>query len=250
MTGWLPAAAELGAYEGIRRGDQAAFRALAEPLQPVLRRLAGVYVDSEPSADALVLRSWDTALRGLSMFRWHTPLATWVAGITVAFGRTHHAADAQLPQAPATMPAVEVPGPPDWSDLPWGHRWQVVPANLAETLAALPLDQREVIHGSDVEQWRPDRVCAVFGLPGSTYERLLDQAHAHLRDTFASLIGQSGPSRHHADQIASIIAWLNRKADDHPERLDPRAVEAYRRWWAGHQTVWRRLGQPLRQLSG
>lgn len=140
MTSWLPPAAELDAYDGIRRGSQAAFRSLAEPLQPALRRLAGVYVDTESGVDALVMRSWEMALRGLSMFRWHTPLATWIAGITVAFGRTHHAAVAPPATAAAQMPAHELPGPPDWSDLPWGRRWQDAPISLGDIFAALPLD--------------------------------------------------------------------------------------------------------------
>lgn len=57
MTAWFSAAAELDAYEGIRRGDEDAFRAVAEPLQPTLRRLASLYVDSETHADAVVLRT-------------------------------------------------------------------------------------------------------------------------------------------------------------------------------------------------
>jgi len=103
-----------------------------------------------------------------------------------------------------------------------------------------------VVHGRDVEQWPPNRVREVLRLPDVIYERLLGEARASLGETLAPLVGQTGPSRHQATQIAAIIAWLNRKAEAHPERLDPRTMAAYRHWWAEHQTVWQRPSSPGR----
>lgn len=251
MTGWLPEAVESDAYEGIRRGDVDAFRLLAEPLQPTLRRLAGLYVDSETSAEAVVRHSWDVALHGLDMFRWRTPLATWVTGITVAFGRTHHgrAEAARLPQI-THVPARELPGPENWSDLPWGPRWEQAGATLVRTLAALPIEQREVIHGRDMEQWPPRRVCDVFGLPDVAYRRLLTEARTQLHGALALLIGQTGPTEHRDAQLAAITGWLNRRLDSRPEPLDPHLVAVFRRWSATRHRGWRRFSHRLLRLEG
>lgn len=241
MNAWLSAAAELDAYEGIRRGDEAAFRALAEPLQPTLRRLASLYVGSETRADAVVVRTWTLALRGLHMFAWRSPLATWIAGITVASGRAHDVrVSAPVPRPITSAPGREVAGPPDWSDLPWGERWTQAEATLADALAGLPAAQREVVHGRGIEQWPPSRVCGVFGLPAATYERLLTDGHLRLHDALALLVGQPGPNPHRPAQIAAITQCLAQLLDARPEQLDPRTVALFRRWSGRRHRGWRR----------
>lgn len=247
MTGWLSAAEELDAYEGIWRGDADAFRAIAEPLQPTLRRLVCLYIDSTDRADAAVLHTWESALRGLHMFRWHTPLATWIIKLTVGFGRTH--ATAHPAAAPPSVSEQEVPGPPDWSDLPWGARWEHAGATLAAALPALPTPLREVVHGRDIEQWPPQRVCNVFGIPRTTYQQRLRRAHIRLHDALAPLVGQTGPSPHRPAQIAAITGWLNQRADDRPEPLDPRVLAIFQRWAPRHPITWTGLTHWLRGSS-
>lgn len=230
---------------------------LAEPLQPTLRRLAGLYVDSAARADAIVLHSWEVALRGPDMFRWHTPYATWVAGIVVAFGR--RSAPGSVPSGSVGWPSAgrQRHGPGDWSDLPWSARWEGAGATLARTLATLPTREREVIHGRDVERWPRRRVCDVFGLLEVTYEQQLAGGHRRLHEALALLVGQSGPSEHHAAQLAATARCLTQRSDARSELLDPRAVEVFRRWSTSRTAGWRRLarGRPdgrgtARQLSG
>lgn len=247
MAGWLSAAEELDAYEGIWRGDGDAFRAIAEPLQPTLRRLACLYIDSTDRVDAVVLRTWESALGGLHLFHWHTPLATWIAKLTVGCGRRH--ATAHAPAVPRSPAEQEAPGPPDWSDLPWGARWLHAGATLTSALAALPTSLHEVVHGRDIEQWPPQRVCDVFGLPRTTYQQRLHRAHIRLHDSLAPLVGQTGPSPHRPAQIAAITAWLNQRVDDHPEPLDPRVLEIFQRWAPRRPLAWTGLSQWLRGSS-
>jgi DNA-directed RNA polymerase specialized sigma24 family protein len=256
-TAWLPEAVELDAYEGIRNGDERAFRVLAEPLQLTLRRLAGLYVDSAARADAVVLHSWEVALRGPDMFRWHTPYATWVAGIVVAFGR--RSARAAGPAGRARWPTATAPrcGPEDWSDLPWSARWEGAGATLARTLATLPASELEVIHGRDIEGWPHRRVCDVFGLLEVTYEQQLTSGHERLREALAHLIAQPPGGEHHAAQLAATARCLTQRSTTRPEPLDPRAVEVFRSWSASRTAGWRRLtrGRPdgrgaSPQLSG
>lgn len=236
MMAWLPGAVELGCYESIRRGSEEAFRTLATPLQPTLRRLAGLYVDSETSVDAVVLLNWCGVLRALEVFRWHTPLATWIAKGVVELGRPRHAR-AREPTLHAVKPVRrhEVPGPPDWSDLPWTARWERAGETLDRALESLPVDQREVIHGRDGEQWPPRRVCDVFGLPEVVHDQLLADARRHLHAELAQIVGQTNPSDHERDaQVAAITTWLSNRiaARTGSERLDPRTVAAFRRWSA------------------
>lgn len=161
-TGWLSAATEAEAYEGIREGEEAAFRAAALPLQPVLRRLARVIVRSPDEADDITVRTWVVALHGLDMFTWHTPFATWVARITVAQGRTRARETGPHAHSAVPVPPRPAPGPDDWSDLPWSARWEHALPILATSYWALPLAQREVVHARDVERWTSRRVCDVL----------------------------------------------------------------------------------------
>jgi DNA-directed RNA polymerase specialized sigma24 family protein len=247
VTGaWLSEAVELEAYEGIRRGDEEAFRLLAQPLNPTLRRLAGLYLASAPAADESVLHTWGVTLRGLSMFRWHTPLATWVAGIAVGSGRAHVGrAGRRQPASAAPRLDRKLPGPDDWSDLPWGARWEPAGARLARTLAALPTPELEVLHGRDGEQWPPRRVCDVFGLPEVTYELLLANAHAQLLRALGLLVGQPEPSPHDDARIAALSRWLARRVDDRPEPLDPRVITVFRRWSATRRRSCLRISHRL-----
>jgi DNA-directed RNA polymerase specialized sigma24 family protein len=245
VTGWLPAAVELRAFEGIRLGDEDAFRSLAAPLQPDLRRLAALYVPGD-RIDEVVRRSWATALAGHEMFRWQTPLATWVAGFTTATGRAASSAHTRGPtherltSPPATSRAPT--GPDDWSDLPWSARWVGVGARLAIALDALPIAGREVVHGSDEERWPDRRVCDVFGLTAATHASLLASAHGRLHDAVATHLDATMAVDHRHDRIRAIVRWLgDRPAASTDGPIDPGTVAVFRRWAAGRDRRWSRL---------
>lgn len=257
-SAWLPAAAEADAYEGIRHGDEAAFRAVAQPLQPVLRRLAGLGGGSSEDAPAAVVRTWGVALRGLDMFTWNSPFATWVARITIAYGRARYARDPRPLAVPAALYAARRPAagpascptadPADWSDLPWSARWMHALPTLAEAYAALPLELREVVHTRDVERWPSGRVCDVLGLTAATYERSLADGRSRLRDALAPLVGASDRDRLRPAQAARagaamrVLGWPD---DRGTEPLDPRTVAVFYRWRASRRTGWQRLGDRL-----
>lgn len=248
QVAWLPAAAENRAYEGIRRGEEPAFRAVAQPLQPVLRRVVRVIVPGSVDADAIILRSWASALRGLPMFRWRMPLATWVAQITVAHSRAQVPIEwdrSRIPEVDLQGPANLLPGPVDWSDLPWGARWEAALATLTAAFEDLPLAEREVVYTRDVERWTPRQVCDVLGLPEAVYQQLLGGGRSRLRRALASLVGEPAESPDHAAQVASVVRLLNHWVDEHDEPLDPRALQVFRQWRAGHVSRWRRLSSHL-----
>jgi DNA-directed RNA polymerase specialized sigma24 family protein len=254
VTGWLPAADELRAFEGIRLGDEDAFRSIAVPLQPDLRRLAALYV-APSRIDEVVRRSWATALAGHEMFRWQTPLATWVAGFAVATGRAGLAAHPRSPvlRPPTSRPALVPGGPDDWSDLPWSARWVGVGERLSAALDALPVAEREVVHGSDEDRWPDRRVCEVFGITAATHAALLASAHGRLHDAVAAHVGAApGPAAaHRDDRTHAIRRWLGaRPAGGAPDApLDPGTVEVFRRWAASRDRRWWRLVRRAGRVS-
>lgn len=246
VSAWPAAVVEADAYEGIREGDETAFRSVAQPLQPALRRLAGLTARSSADAATVVVRTWVVALRGLDMFSWHTPFATWVARIVVEHGRTRAARGSSQPRRPPIpRTAHPLPGPADWSDLPWSSRWEGALPVLAAAHASLPLAQREVVHARDREGWPGRRVCEVLALPEVTYQRLLAEGRATLRDALVPLVGGCDDDPLRAGQAARvgtalrIVDWPH----DRPEEgLDPRTVAVFRCWRAARTTGWRRLG--------
>jgi DNA-directed RNA polymerase specialized sigma24 family protein len=246
VTGWLPAAEELRAFEGIHLGDEDAFRAVAAPLQPHLRRLAALHV-AGPHVDEVVRRSWTTALAGQGMFRWQTPLATWVAGFVVATARAERAIHPPPRRTVPPTSSSDGSGPADWSDLPWSARWLGVGARLDAELDALAPAEREVVHGSDEAGWSDRRVCDVLGLTASAHTRLLAAAHGRLYHAVATHLGAdpAGTPTDTATQLLAVRRWLHQRVDaPRSEPLDVDTLEVFRRWSAGRQRRWtRRLGR-------
>jgi DNA-directed RNA polymerase specialized sigma24 family protein len=244
--GWLSAADELAAYEGLREGDVRAFCAIAEPLQPLLTRLARLTAGPETAPQDVVLRGWDLALGGLDMFRWQTPLATWVAGITVGLGRS---LGGTVPEPRlATPPVATSPtaGPASWSDLPWGPRWALAWPALHAAVDSLPPDCRETLYCRDVEGWAQRRTCDVLGVTEAACARLLADGHHRLRDALAALVTERA---RHDGQIDAVRRMLGESLDPAPVPLDPRAVRAFQRWHAGRRKGWQRLfGRVLEPL--
>lgn len=230
-AGWLRPALEADLYEGIRGGDGAAFQAIAEALQPVLLRLAGLAGGSRADAEQRVVRTWALALGGLDMFAWQTPFATWVAGITVALGRTAPASSGPAPRPPPR--GAVGPGPADWSDLPWSPRWTEAWPTLRCAVARLPLAEREAVHVGDIERWPRQRACAVLARPQGAYQGLLRRGRARLHDALAPLAGAAPGDRHLEPRVAAVVAMLPELLEDDEQALDPRVDAVFLRWRRG-----------------
>jgi DNA-directed RNA polymerase specialized sigma24 family protein len=252
VDGWLTAEEELAAWEGIRLGDLDAFAALAGPLQPSLRRLARLYADDGEAA-AIVRRGWRVVLGGEAMFRWQTPLATWVAAIVVDGGRnrarSRHAVTFPASALPPD-PHRSLPGPSDWTDLPWSERWQGVGTRLASALHGLPLAELEVLHVRDLEGWPARRSCDLLGLPEAVQDRLLVAARGRIHDAVGRQLGvdeRGGPDPDRGAQVRALVRWLGRQVEHRPEPLDPATLAVFQRWAAGSRRRWRR---PARRAAG
>lgn len=243
---WQPAAVEAEAYEGIRRGDEHAFRLVAEPLQPALEGLARVAVGSEAEVAEVVRHAWASALRGIDLFRWHTPFASWVA-----HGAVVHARGLARPDVAWTPRAATrvVPGPRDWDDLPWAARWDQALPTLQAAWSALPLPLREVTWALDVERWPLDRARDVLGWPAAVCERRVTEARGRLCNALAILVGDDD-ARHRNAQVGHLRRTMTLLAppEDTTAGLPPDVLTTFRRWQASRRP--RRLAVLRRRSSG
>jgi hypothetical protein len=141
-----------------------------------------------------------------------------------------------------------MPGPPDWSDLPWGPRWAHVWPALGSALDAMSSDRREVLQCRDAEGWPQRRTCDVLGLTEEASARLLAEGRTGVRDALAGLVVEH---RRHDGQLTAVRRMLAETLDRSAAPLDPRVIEAFRRWHAARQRGWQRLfGRVLQPLRG
>src|SRR5437867_12630807 len=76
-----PRDAELVA--ALRGGDEAAFRALIDMYNPMLLRVATMYVSSRAVAEEVVQETWLGVLKGVGRFEGRSSLKTWIFRILV-----------------------------------------------------------------------------------------------------------------------------------------------------------------------
>jgi RNA polymerase sigma-70 factor (ECF subfamily) len=184
----------------LRRGEEAAFRALLAAHDAMLRRLAGRLVSTGASADEVVQETWTAVIEGIASFQGRSSLKTWVTSILLNKAKSRAARDgrsmpfsAALRDDDADTPAVDPSrfnhrgkwqAPPEkWdADTPeelLGRR--EVSAILARALEEMPERQRLIVILRDVEGWTSDEVCNVLGLRETNQRVLLHRARSRLR---------------------------------------------------------------------
>ncbi|HWQ15490.1 MAG TPA: sigma-70 family RNA polymerase sigma factor [Roseiflexaceae bacterium] len=192
--------------EALRAGDEAAFARLVARYQPMMLRLALVFVPSRAVAEEVVQDAWIGVLQGLRRFEGRSSLKTWMFRILTnrartrgeREGRTLSFADLAAAETEHDEPAVD-PGafwPPDHPQWPNGWvsypaRWDHLPEDRAlsaelqavirEAIDALPPSQRTVITMRDVGGWASDEVCNALGISESNQRVLLHRARVKVR---------------------------------------------------------------------
>jgi RNA polymerase sigma-70 factor (ECF subfamily) len=145
----------------VQRQDEEAFRILygrhSAPVYGLLCRLSGRGAD----ASDLLQETWLRAVRHLSLFRGQSAFRTWLTGIALNCyreWRRRHARDSGLDD-PDARPAVT--------------RAADEMAAVAQILAALPHEHREVIVLHDVEGFTHEEIAAALEIePGTSKSRL------------------------------------------------------------------------------
>ena len=160
--------------EALRRGDEAAFAALVDELNPALLRLAMAHVPSRAVAEEVVQDTWLGVIKGIDRFEGRSALRTWIFQILLNNARTKgvrekrvlpFAAFRRRAEEGADGPAVDADrfqgrrsdSPGAWSRPP--AEWSSPEERLAteeardvmlKAIAALPPRQREVLTLRDI----------------------------------------------------------------------------------------------------
>ncbi len=189
----------------LRRGDEDAFRMLVEEHGPFLMRLALMHVPSRAVAEEVVQDTWVAVLNGIDGFQGRSSLRTWIASILLNKARTRGQRERRVlpfsylrrrreegrdepPVSPDRFQSVHDQHPGNWARPPaeWESPEEQLSADetrrvLLETIAGLPVRQREVIALRDISGWSAEETRNALGLSETNQRVLLHRARAKVR---------------------------------------------------------------------
>ena len=187
----------------LRARDENAFMSLVDRLQPMMLRVARMYVSSQAVAEEVVQEAWLGVLQGIDRFEGRSSLRTWILRIVSNIAKTKGQREGRsVPFASLAGDDLDRPtfdpdrflGPGEewaghWSSMP--TEWRGLPderALASETLAvvrgaidALPPMQAEVIRLRDVLGWTSEEVRNALDLTETNQRVLLHRARAKVR---------------------------------------------------------------------
>ena len=188
-----------------RRGDEDAIKTLVDEQGPFLMRLALMHVPSRAIAEEVVQDTWLAVLNGIDRFEGRSSLRTWIASILLNKARTGGQRERRvLPfsflqrrrDEGRDEPAVDADRFQSLRDAHPGH-WARPPAEwgspeerlstqearqvLLETIAELPIRQREVIALRDISGWSAEEARNALGLSETNQRVLLHRARSKVR---------------------------------------------------------------------
>jgi RNA polymerase sigma-70 factor, ECF subfamily len=191
--------------DALRRGDEAAFRALLELHSPALLRVALTYVPSRAVAEEVVQETWIAVIRGIDGFEGRSSLKTWIFTIlTNIASRGGGRERRSTPFSALAREEGESGGPSVDPDrfLPSDHdrypdHWAIAPTRwptpeegllsgetrdvIVSAIEALPPAQRTVISLRDIEGWDADEVSEALQISAGNQRVLLHRARSRVR---------------------------------------------------------------------
>jgi RNA polymerase sigma-70 factor (ECF subfamily) len=194
---------DLDLIERLRARDEDAFMSLVDRLQPMMLRVARMYVSSQAVAEEVVQEAWLGVLQGIDRFEGRSSLRTWILRIVSNIAKTKGQREGRsVPFASLAGDDLDRPtfdpdrflGPGEewaghWSSMP--TEWRGLPderALASETLVvvraaidALPPMQAEVIRLRDVLGWTSEEVRNALDLTETNQRVLLHRARAKVR---------------------------------------------------------------------
>jgi RNA polymerase sigma-70 factor (ECF subfamily) len=185
----------------LRDGDEGTFATLVDRYQPMMLRVARLYVRDRAVAEEVVQETWLAVLEGIDRFEGRSSLKTWIFRILTNRAKTRGAREARvLPfsalaaDAERDEPAVDPDRflgpdsqtPQAWASPPRGWPEERLLAAetrsvVADAIEGLPESQREVIRLRDVEGWAPDEVTAALEISDGNQRVLLHRARSKVR---------------------------------------------------------------------
>src|SRR5436190_22033063 len=171
--------------EGLRNGDEAAFREVMRQYGGTMLRVAQMYVSSRAVAEEVVQEAWVGVLKGIDRFEGHSSLKTWLFRIVANTAKTRGVRESRsLPfsafaddEGEATVSpdrflgsGERFPGhwavpPSNWARLPEGSLLAAETMDLVRrAIDRLPPAQRSVLTLRDVDGLEADEVCNALDL--------------------------------------------------------------------------------------
>jgi RNA polymerase sigma-70 factor (ECF subfamily) len=180
--------------EGLRAGDEEAFRQLMRQYGAAMLRVAQMYVSSRAVAEDVVADAWVGVLRGIGRFEGRSSLKTWLFRIVANTAKTRGVREARSVPFSSLGDEGEAAVDPD-RFLGSGERfpghWAVPPEGqllageamdvIAREIERLPPAQRAVITLRDVEGLSSEEVRNALDLSETNQRVLLHRARSKVR---------------------------------------------------------------------
>jgi RNA polymerase sigma-70 factor (ECF subfamily) len=161
-------------------GDRAAFAAVVERHRGAVFRLARVVTGDDTAAEDVLQETFLAALRGAAGYRGDAPVTSWLYAIARHAARRLARRADQVPSEPRTIEALGAAagwGRPDVEVMLAAAEDR---ASLEAALAALNLEDREVIALRDLEGESGDDTARTLGLTVAAMKSRLHRARLHL----------------------------------------------------------------------
>jgi RNA polymerase sigma-70 factor, ECF subfamily len=180
--------------EGLRAGDEAAFKELVRQYGPAMLRVAQMYVSSRAVAEDVVQDAWVGVLRGIGRFEGRSSLKTWLFRIVANTAKTRGVREARSIPFSALAGDDEAAVEPDRflsSETRFPGHWAVPPEGrvlegealdvIADAIERLPPAQRTVITLRDIQGLSAEEVRNALDLTETNQRVLLHRARSKVR---------------------------------------------------------------------
>jgi RNA polymerase sigma-70 factor, ECF subfamily len=180
--------------EGLRAGDEAAFREVMRQYGPAMLRVAQMYVSSRAIAEDVVQDAWVGVLRGIGRFEGRSSLKTWLFRIVANTAKTRGMREARSIPFSALGGDDEGAVDPDrflGPDARFPGHWAVPPEGrvlagetlevIAQAIERLPPAQRTVITLRDIQGLSAEEVRNALDLTETNQRVLLHRARSKVR---------------------------------------------------------------------
>ena len=196
---------EIQLLDGLRRGDETAFRSLIEQYHTRLLRVARAYVSSEAVAEEVVQETWLGVLEGIHRFEGRSSLKTWIFRILTNRAKTRGQREHRYvsfsdatPQGDQDDDSAMEPERFHTSGARTGQ-WAVPPTTwdaqtperllsskegmtlLKQAIQKLPANQRQIIILRDIEGIDSEEICQTMNISATNQRVLLHRARTKVR---------------------------------------------------------------------
>jgi len=204
---------EQALVDGLRARDEAAFRDLVRRYHSTLMAVARSHVRTDAAAEEVVADTWLAVLQGIDRFEGRSSFKTWLVRIAMNKAKTKGVREARsVPES--SLVGADDDGPSVPFDRFTGNpgagmwaapvaRWALEPDQkvisdetmrvVADTIARLPANQREVVTLRDQQGWTSEEVREVLGISEVNQRVLLHRGRSRVRAAVEAHLAEVTP---------------------------------------------------------